>query len=92
MLAVPVYLHHRVLGEINLFYRRAHELDDEERSLIETLASHLAAGIESLRATAADREAAVAGKPLVGPDAHKVVLKLTSGVAQLAVTWSSERE
>jgi len=62
MLAVPVKLHHRVLGEINLFYRHAHELDDEERSLIETLASHLAAGIESLRAAAADREAAVASE------------------------------
>ncbi len=71
MLAVPVKLHHRVLGEINLFYRRAHELDDEERSLIETLASHLAAGIESLRAAAADREAAVASeRALLAQELH----------------------
>jgi len=71
MLAVPVKLHHRVLGEINLFYRRAHELDDEERSLIETLASHLAAGIESLRAAAADRESAVAGeRALLAQELH----------------------
>jgi two-component system nitrate/nitrite sensor histidine kinase NarX len=62
LLTVPVTLHHRVLGEIDLFYRQAREPDGEERSLMETLASHLAGGIESLRAAAADREAAIAGE------------------------------
>jgi two-component system nitrate/nitrite sensor histidine kinase NarX len=52
---VPASLHHRVLGEIDLFYRTARPLDDEERSLFEALASHLAGGIESLRAAAAER-------------------------------------
>jgi two-component system nitrate/nitrite sensor histidine kinase NarX len=62
LLTVPVSLHHRLLGEVELFFRDAHALDDEDRSLIETLASHLAGGIESLRASAADREAAIAGE------------------------------
>ena len=71
LLTVPVSLHHRVLGEIDLFYRDAHELDDEARSLIETLASHLAGGIEGLRAAAAEREAAVASeRSLLAQELH----------------------
>ena len=62
LLTVPVRLHHRVLGEIDLFYRDERTLPDDDRSLIETLASHLAGGIEALRAGAAHREAAVAAE------------------------------
>jgi two-component system nitrate/nitrite sensor histidine kinase NarX len=62
LLTVPVSLHHHVLGEVDLFYRDDDPLDEEHRSLIETLASHLAGGIEALRATAADRESAIAGE------------------------------
>lgn len=71
LLTVPVSLHHRVLGEIDLFYRGAYSPDDEERSLVETLASHLAGGIESLRAAAADRESAIAGeRTLLAQELH----------------------
>lgn len=71
LMTVPVSLHHRVLGEIDLFYRDHRDLDDEERSLIDTLASHLAGGIESLRAAAADREAAVAAeRSLLAQELH----------------------
>jgi two-component system nitrate/nitrite sensor histidine kinase NarX len=71
LLTVPVSLHHRVLGEIDLFYRQQRELDAEERSLVETLASHLAGGIESLRATAADRAAAIANeRALLAQELH----------------------
>jgi two-component system nitrate/nitrite sensor histidine kinase NarX len=62
LLTVPVRLHHRVLGEIDLFYRDVRELSEDDRSLVETLATHLAGGIESLRAGAAEKEAAVAGE------------------------------
>ncbi|HEY2927891.1 type IV pili methyl-accepting chemotaxis transducer N-terminal domain-containing protein [Piscinibacter sp.] len=71
LLTVPVSLHHRVLGEIDLFYRTVHELDEDDRSLVETLASHLAGGIESLRAAAADREAAIASeRTLLAQELH----------------------
>ena len=62
LLTVPVSLHHHVLGEVDLFYRNDEPLEEEHRSLIETLASHLAGGIEALRATAADRESAIASE------------------------------
>jgi two-component system, NarL family, nitrate/nitrite sensor histidine kinase NarX len=71
LLTVPVSVHHRVLGEIDLFYRGPHRLQEDDRSLLETLASHLAGGIESLRAGAAEREAAVASeRTLLAQELH----------------------
>jgi len=60
VISVPVRLHERVLGEFNLFFQQARELSADERTLLETLASHLAGAIEGLRASAMEREAAVA--------------------------------
>ena len=60
VISVPVRLHERMVGELNLFYRAAATLSDEDRALLETLASHLAGAIEGLRAGALEREAAVA--------------------------------
>jgi two-component system nitrate/nitrite sensor histidine kinase NarX len=60
VVAVPVRLHERVLGEIELFYRTAPAREVEDRALLESLAAHLAAAMEGLRAAALDREAAVA--------------------------------
>jgi len=59
LLTVPVTLHHRVHGEIDLFYRSAAAAADPDRPLIELLASHLAGGMEGLRAAAVDKEAAI---------------------------------
>jgi two-component system nitrate/nitrite sensor histidine kinase NarX len=68
---VPISLHQRALGEIDLFYRSADPLDDEGHSLVETLASHLAGGIEGLRAASAEKEAAVAGeRSLLAQELH----------------------
>jgi two-component system nitrate/nitrite sensor histidine kinase NarX len=60
VLSVPAKLHDRVLGEFNLFFKTPTDLSDEDRDLLDTLASHLASAIESLRAAALEREAAVA--------------------------------
>jgi len=62
LVSVPVKLHQRVLGEVDLFYRGKPELSEDERGLFEALASHLAGAMESLRAAALDREAAVAAE------------------------------
>jgi len=56
---VPVVLHQRVLGEIDFFFKTPRELGEEERSLFEAMASHLASRMESLRATALEKETAV---------------------------------
>jgi two-component system nitrate/nitrite sensor histidine kinase NarX len=71
LLTVPVRLHQRVLGEIDIFFRVPRAIEGEELSLIETLAGHLAGGIEGLRATAAAKEAAVAGeRTLIAQELH----------------------
>jgi two-component system, NarL family, nitrate/nitrite sensor histidine kinase NarX len=57
---VPVKLHDRVLGEVDLFFHGDAALDDEERDLLDTLASHMASAMESLRTAALEREAAIA--------------------------------
>ena len=60
LVSVPVRLHERLLGEVDLYFRAEAFLDPEERDLLDTLASHLASAMESLRASALEREAAVA--------------------------------
>jgi two-component system nitrate/nitrite sensor histidine kinase NarX len=59
LMTVPVALHHRVHGEIDLFYRSPAGSAQPDRSLLELLASHLAGGMEALRSAAAEKEAAV---------------------------------
>lgn len=60
VVSVPIRLQQRLLGEFNLFFRSAITLSDEETELLDALASHLASALESLRAAALAREAAVA--------------------------------
>ena len=60
VVAIPVRLHDRVLAEVDLFHRQPMELVDEDRELLDALASHLASAMEGLRAAAMEREAAVA--------------------------------
>ncbi len=60
LVSVPVMLHDRILGEIDLFFRTAVAPDADERDLLDTLANHLAGSMEGLRAGALEREGAVA--------------------------------
>jgi two-component system nitrate/nitrite sensor histidine kinase NarX len=60
VISVPVRLQERTVGEINLFYSAAITLSDDDRALLDALASHLAGAIEGLRAAALDRESAAA--------------------------------
>lgn len=71
LVSVPLGLHQRLLGEVDLFYRGQPDLSAEERALFESLASHLAGAMESLRAAALDREAAVgAERQLLAQELH----------------------
>ncbi|MDA8455599.1 type IV pili methyl-accepting chemotaxis transducer N-terminal domain-containing protein [Acidovorax sp. GBBC 3334] len=60
LVLVPVRTQQRVLGEVNLFFRAATEVEPGMREMLEAMASHLATAMEGLRATALEREAAVA--------------------------------
>ncbi len=93
VISVPVRMHERLVGELNLFYRRATTLADEDRALLETLASHLAGAIEGLRAGALQRETAVAEeRGLLARELHDSIaqslafLKIQVGLLRTAVT------
>ena len=60
LVALPVMVHQRVLGELNLFFRTPLELSPDMRELLEAMVRHLASSMEGLRAAALEREAAVA--------------------------------
>ena len=59
LVSVPVRLQQRLIGEIDLFFRKPVQLSAEETELLDALASHLASALEGLRAAALERESAV---------------------------------
>ena len=60
VVAVPIRAHERLTGELDLFFHAELVLGEAERTMLETLTSHLASGMEALRLQALEREAAVA--------------------------------
>ena len=59
MVSVPIRLQQRVLGEVDLFFRREATLTTADRDLYDALTGHLANAVENLRTEALVREAAV---------------------------------
>lgn len=59
VVSLPVRLHERTMGEVDLFFHASIELAEAERSLLEALAAHLAGAMENLRLNALGKEAAV---------------------------------
>lgn len=71
LVSVPVILHQRTLGEIDLFFRRTVDLSAQDRDLLDALASHLAGAMENLRVSALERESAVsAERALLASELH----------------------
>ncbi len=60
LVSVPVRLHDRLMGEVDLFFHAQVRMSAAERSLLEAFAAHLAGAMENLRLNALEREAAVA--------------------------------
>jgi two-component system nitrate/nitrite sensor histidine kinase NarX len=59
VVALPIRLHERSMGELELFYNAQTTPSPAERSLLEALASHLAAAMDNLRLDGLAKEAAV---------------------------------
>lgn len=60
VVSVPVRLQQRLMGEVNLFYRHHGGFNGDDAGSLDAMGSHLASALESLRAAAFEREAAVA--------------------------------
>lgn len=92
VVGVPVRLQERLVGELNLFYRTPVELGEDDRSLLETLSSHLAGAVESLRAAALEREKAISEeRGLLARELHDSIaqslsfLKIQVGLLRKAI-------
>ncbi|MEP7303058.1 MAG: type IV pili methyl-accepting chemotaxis transducer N-terminal domain-containing protein [Caldimonas sp.] len=59
MVSVPIRLHDRLMGEVDLFFHARIDISDAERSLFEALTVQLAGAMENLRLNALGLEAAV---------------------------------
>ena len=59
MVSLPIRLHERTMGELNLFYNAEVAPSQAERSLLEALVAHLSAAMENLRLDSLAKEAAV---------------------------------
>jgi two-component system nitrate/nitrite sensor histidine kinase NarX len=59
VVSVPIRLHERLMGEVDLFFHAQLDISDAERSLLEALSVQLAGAMESLRLHALGLEAAV---------------------------------
>ncbi len=59
LVSLPIRMHERTMGELNLFYNAQVQPSAAERSLLEALAAHLGAAMENLRLDRLAKEAAV---------------------------------
>ena len=59
VVSLPVRLHERTMGELDLFYNAQVAPSQAERSLLEALVAHLSAAMENLRIDSLAKEAAV---------------------------------
>ncbi len=73
---IPVRLHERTMGEVDLFFHARVNPSAAERSLLEALSSHLASAMENLRLNALEKEAAVS------QERHLLARELHDSIAQ----------
>ena len=60
IVSIPIRLHERLMGEVDLFFHAHHSVTPSDQSLLEALTAHLAAAMENVRLRALERESAVA--------------------------------
>ena len=93
VISIPVRQHQQLLAQVTLLYRQEHRITRDARELLETMAQHLANGVEGLRVSALEREAAVAEeRGLIARELHDSIaqslafLKIQTQLLQAAIT------
>ncbi len=76
VVSVPIRLHEKTMGEVDLFFNAKVSPSESERSLLEALNSHLASAMENLRLNALEKEAAVS------EERHLLARELHDSIAQ----------
>ena len=59
IVSIPIRLHDRLMGEVDLFYHAQRAMAPADKSLLEALTAQLAGAMENLRLNALEKEAAV---------------------------------
>ncbi|KWT96802.1 MULTISPECIES: type IV pili methyl-accepting chemotaxis transducer N-terminal domain-containing protein [unclassified Variovorax] len=59
VVSIPIRLHERLMGEVDLFFHARITISEAERSLLESLTVHLAGAMENLRLSSLGLEAAI---------------------------------
>ncbi len=59
IVSIPIRLHERLMGEVDLFFHAQVALSESDCSLLEALTAHLAGAMENIRLAALEKEAAV---------------------------------
>ena len=59
LITIPVALQNKLMGEIDIFFKKETALDLEEKSLLITLANHLAGALEAQKIKALEKEATI---------------------------------
>lgn len=59
VVSIPIRLHERLMGEVDLFFHAQITISEAERSLLESLTVHLAGAMENLRLNSLGLEAAI---------------------------------
>ena len=76
VVSIPLQLHDRLMGEVDLFFHAVVTPSQAERSLLEALSSHLASGMENLRLNSLEKEAAIS------QERHLLARELHDSIAQ----------
>jgi two-component system nitrate/nitrite sensor histidine kinase NarX len=76
VVSIPLQLHDRLMGEVDLFFHAVVTPSEAERSLLEALCSHLASGVENLRLNSLEKEAAIS------QERHLLARELHDSIAQ----------
>ena len=99
LVSVPILLHDRLLGEVDLLFHAQVTLSTSERSLLEALTAHLASAMENLRLKALEQEAAVAQERMfIARELHDSIaqslafLKIQVQLLRDAIASGNERQ
>lgn len=99
LVSVPILLHDRLLGEVDLLFHAQVALSPAERSLLEALTAHLASAMENLRLKALEQEAAVAQeRTFIARELHDSIaqslafLKIQVQLLRDAIAGGNERQ
>jgi len=76
VVSIPLQLHDRLMGEVDLFFHAVVTPSQAERSLLEALSGHLASGMENLRLSSLEKEAAIS------QERHLLARELHDSIAQ----------